>query len=160
MNSKLQEYHLGANFEKDIFQEDPLIIDGKKFFSRLLVGTGKQKDLQETKNAIEESAYDYALQIEKAERVIVGVNKFELAEEEKYEPLKVDPKIEEQQKAKLEKLRKTRDNQAVAFALAELKAAAASNDNVLYPMKKALIAKATGGEIAETLREVWGTYRG
>ena len=125
-----------------------------------LGGAAAAVELGYQKNAIEESAYDYALQVEKAERVIVGVNKFELAEEEKYEPLKVDPKIEEQQKAKLEKLRKTRDNQAVAKALAELRAAATSNDNVLYPMKKALMAKATGGEIADTLREVWGTYRG
>lgn len=125
-----------------------------------LGGAAAAVELGYQKNAIEESAYDYALQVEKAERVIVGVNKFELAEEEKYEPLKVDPRIEEQQKAKLEKLRKTRDNQAVAIALADLRAAAKSNDNVLYPMKKALIARATGGEIADTLREVWGTYSG
>ena len=125
-----------------------------------LGGAAAAVELGYQKNAIEESAYDYALQVEKAERVIVGVNKFELADEEKYEPLKVDPKIEQDQKAKLNKLRQSRDNQAVATALAELKAAASSSDNVLYPMKKALIAKATGGEIADTLREVWGTYRG
>ena len=125
-----------------------------------LGGAAAAVELGYQKNAIEESAYDYALQVEKAERIIVGVNRFELAEEEKYEPLKVDPKIEEQQRAKLETLRKTRDNQAVAGALEELRAAANSNDNVLYPMKKALIAKATGGEIADTLREVWGTYHG
>lgn len=125
-----------------------------------LGGAAKAVELGYQKNAIEESAYDYALQVEKAERVIVGVNKFELVEEDKYEPLKVDPKIEEQQKDKLTKLRATRDNQAVAIALTELRAAASSDANVLYPMKKALIAKATGGEIADALREVWGTYRG
>ncbi len=111
------------------------------------------------KNAIEESAYDYAMQVEKAERVIVGVNKFEMAEEEKYEPLRVDPKIGEIQKAKLAKIKANRDNLAVATALAELKQAAQTDENVLYPMKKALSLMATGGEIADTLREVWGSYQ-
>jgi methylmalonyl-CoA mutase N-terminal domain/subunit len=111
------------------------------------------------KNAIEESAYDYALQVEKAERVIVGVNKFEIAQEEKYQPLRVDPKIEAQQIAKLAKVRASRDNKAVEAALAQLSAAAQSSANVLYPMKKALTLKATGGEIADTLRAVWGSYQ-
>jgi methylmalonyl-CoA mutase N-terminal domain/subunit len=110
------------------------------------------------KNAIEESAYDYALQVEKAERVIVGVNKFEIAQEEKYQPLRVDPKIEAQQIAKLAKVRASRDNKAVEAALAQLSEAAQSSANVLYPMKKALTLKATGGEIADTLRAVWGSY--
>jgi methylmalonyl-CoA mutase N-terminal domain/subunit len=111
------------------------------------------------KNAIEESAYDYALQVEKAERVIVGVNKFEIAQEEKYQPLRVDPKIEAQQIAKLAKVRASRDNKAVEAALAQLSTAAQSSANVLYPMKKALTLKATGGEIADTLRAVWGSYQ-
>lgn len=111
------------------------------------------------KNAIEESAYDYALQVEKAERVIVGVNKFEIAQEEKYQPLRVDPKIEAQQIAKLAKVRASRDNKAVEAALTQLSTAAQSSANVLYPMKKALTLKATGGEIADTLRAVWGSYQ-
>ena len=124
-----------------------------------LGGAAAAVELGYQKNAIEESAYDYAMQVEKGERIIVGVNKFELAEEEKYEPLRVDPIIEQTQRAKLVKLRQTRDNDAVKVALAELKQAAESSENVLYPMKKALSLKATGGEIADTLREVWGSYR-
>ena len=125
-----------------------------------LGGAAAAVEIGYQKNAIEESAFDYAMQVEKAERVIVGVNKFELPEEENYEPLRVDPKIEEQQKTKLLKLKASRDNAAVTSALAELKAAAVTEANVLYPMKKALKAKATGGEIADALREVWGTYHG
>ena len=49
-------------------------------------------------------------------------------------------------------------NVAVAAALDDLKAAAAGSDNVLYPMKEALRLRATGGEVAHALREVWGTY--
>lgn len=125
-----------------------------------LGGAAAAVEIGYQKNAIEESAFDYAMQIEKAERVIVGVNKFEQAQEENYEPLRVDPKIEEQQKAKLLTLKSHRDNAAVSNALTELKAAAATNANVLYPMKEALKARATGGEVADALREVWGTYHG
>ena len=124
-----------------------------------LGGAAKAVEVGYQKNAIEESAYDYAIQIEKAERVIVGVNKFEVSEEDKYEPLKVDPQIEANQRAKLVKLRAERDSQAVTDALADLKKAAHSSENVLYPMKKALALRATGGEIADTLREVWGRYQ-
>jgi len=124
-----------------------------------LGGAAKAVEVGYQKNAIEESAYDYAIQIEKAERVIVGVNKFEVTEEDKYEPLKVDPQIEANQREKLVKLRAERDSKAVTDALADLKKAAQSSENVLYPMKKALALRATGGEIADTLREVWGRYQ-
>lgn len=124
-----------------------------------LGGAAAAVEIGYQKNAIEEVAYDYALQIEKGERIVVGVNKFEISEEEKYEPLKVDLAIEQAQKAKLEKLRESRDNQSVQAALAELKNAATTTENVLYPMKKALQLKATGGEVADALREVWGSYQ-
>lgn len=124
-----------------------------------LGGAAAAVEIGYQKNAIEETAYDYALQIEKGERIVVGVNKFEVPEEEKYEPLKVDPAIEQAQKAKLVELRKSRDNQQVAQALAELKNAAKTDQNVLYPMKKALSLRATGGEVADALREVWGSYQ-
>lgn len=124
-----------------------------------LGGAATAVELGYQKNAIEESAYDYALQVEKSERILVGVNKFEIDEDEKYEPLRVDPKIEELQIAKLNKLRQNRDQESLQEALQELKQAAKDSKNVLYPMKKALLLKATGGEIADALREVWGSYR-
>lgn len=124
-----------------------------------LGGAAAAVEIGYQKNAIEETAYDYALQIEKGERIVVGVNKFELPQEEKYEPLKVDLSIEKAQKAKLAKLRETRDKESVAVSLNELKQAAANSENVLYPMKKALFHKATGGEVADALREVWGSYQ-
>jgi len=110
------------------------------------------------KREIENSAYDWAMQIDKSERTIVGVNKFTIEEEEKYVPLRVDPAIEDQQKERLEKLRATRDNTEVARALGELKRAAEGSANVLYPMKSALAARATGGEVADALRDIWGKY--
>ena len=73
-------------------------------------------------------------------------------------PLRVDPAIEQQQADRLAKLRAERDQQAVDAALAELRKAAEGTDNVLYPMKEALRARATVGEVCNTLRETWGAY--
>ncbi|MFJ6849502.1 methylmalonyl-CoA mutase [Streptomyces sp. NPDC091271] len=110
------------------------------------------------KGEIERSAYRIAQETDSGERVVVGVNRFRLDEEEPYEPLRVDPAIEAQQAARLAKLRAERDQGAVDAALSELKKAAEGTDNVLYPMKDALRARATVGEVCNALREVWGAY--
>ncbi|MFU8852090.1 acyl-CoA mutase large subunit family protein [Micromonospora sp. SL1-18] len=111
------------------------------------------------KREIEQSAYRIAQEIDSGERVVVGLNRFQIDEEEPYEPLRVDPAIEAAQAERLAKLRAERDAEAVERTLAELRAAAQGTGNVLYPMKEALRAKATVGEVCGTLREVWGTYR-
>ena len=110
------------------------------------------------KDEIERSAYEVAKQIDDGTRVVVGVNKFVIPKEESYEPLRVDPAIEAEQRARLATLRAERDNAAVDKALEALKVAAAGTDNVLWPMKEALAAKATVGEVSNALRAVWGTY--
>lgn len=110
------------------------------------------------KGEIERSAYRIAQETDSGERVVVGVNRFQLDEEEPYEPLRVDPAIEAQQAARLAGLRAGRDGAAVEAALADLKKAAEGTANVLYPMKDALRARATVGEVCGALREVWGTY--
>ncbi|MFC0528121.1 acyl-CoA mutase large subunit family protein [Phytohabitans kaempferiae] len=111
------------------------------------------------KREIEASAYRVARQIDAGERVVVGVNRFALDEEEPYEPLRVDPAIEQAQAARLAELRRTRDAGAVERALAELRAVAEGSGNVLYPMREALRRRATVGEVSGALREVWGVYR-
>ena len=110
------------------------------------------------KAEIERSAYRIALEIDNKERTVVGLNRFTVDVEEPYEPLRVDPQIEREQVARLTALRADRDNAAVTEALQTLKTAARGTDNVLYPMKEALRLRATGGEVAHALREVWGTY--
>ncbi|MEQ8145919.1 acyl-CoA mutase large subunit family protein, partial [Streptomyces sp. OP7] len=99
------------------------------------------------KAEIESNAYRIAQETDSAERVVVGVNRFQLDEEEPYEPLRVDPAIEAQQAERLAKLRAERDQEAVDTALAALKKAAEGEDNVLHPMKDALKARATVGEV-------------
>jgi methylmalonyl-CoA mutase N-terminal domain/subunit len=110
------------------------------------------------KQEIERSAYRIAQQIDAGERVVVGLNKFRVAEEEPYVPLQVDPAIEAQQVARLAILRAERDQAAVDKALDELRTAASGTANCLYPMKEALKARATVGEVCDALREVWGSY--
>ncbi|MET8461182.1 methylmalonyl-CoA mutase family protein, partial [Streptomyces parvulus] len=110
------------------------------------------------KDEIERSAYRITQETDSGERVVVGVNRFQLDEEEPYEPLRVDPAIEAQQAERLARLRAERDQVAVDTALVALRKAAEGEDNVLYPMKDALRARATVGEVCNTLREVWGTH--
>ncbi|MFE2140590.1 methylmalonyl-CoA mutase [Streptomyces sp. NPDC059456] len=110
------------------------------------------------KGEIERNAYRIARETDDGERVVVGVNRFALEQEERYEPLRVDPEIEQRQREALAALRADRDNGAVASALDALRGAAAGTANVLHPMKEALRARATVGEVCNALREVWGTY--
>jgi methylmalonyl-CoA mutase N-terminal domain/subunit len=110
------------------------------------------------KNEIEKAAYEIAKEIDAGERVVVGLNKYASDEEEPYEPLRVDPAIEAQQAERLAKLRAERDNAAVEKHLEALKRAAGGSENVLYPMKEALRARATVGEVCNALRDVWGVY--
>ncbi|HEX6498354.1 MAG TPA: methylmalonyl-CoA mutase family protein [Micromonosporaceae bacterium] len=111
------------------------------------------------KQEIENCAYRIAQEIDSGQRVVVGVNRFTVDEEDPYQPLRVDPAIEEEQAARLAKLRAERDGGAVEDALRRLRDAASGSDNVLYPMRDALRARATVGEVCNALREVWGVYR-
>ena len=111
------------------------------------------------KREIERSAYAVAKQIDSGQRVVVGVNRYVLDAEEPYEPLRVDPAIEVAQRDRLAQLRAERDATAVDKALDGLVVAATGAANVLYPMKDALRARATVGEVCDALRTVWGTYR-
>lgn len=110
------------------------------------------------KGEIERNAYRITRETESGERVVVGVNRFALDEEDPYEPLRVDPAIEDRQRAALAALRAGRDGAAVDEALAAVREAAAGTENMLYPMREALRARATVGEVCGVLREVWGTY--
>ncbi len=110
------------------------------------------------KSEIEHSAYSVALGIDSGERVVVGLNRYRSESEERYEPLRVDPSIEADQRERLRLLRDKRDQSAVDAALAELKAAAAGDANCLPPMRTALKELATVGEVCNALREVWGVY--
>jgi methylmalonyl-CoA mutase N-terminal domain/subunit len=111
------------------------------------------------KSEIERSAYEIAKQIDAGERVVVGVNRFTVDEEEHYTPLRVDPAIEAEQCTRLAALRASRDEAVVQEALERIRQAARSDVNLLHPMKDALRAMATVGEVSDALRDVWGQYQ-
>jgi methylmalonyl-CoA mutase, N-terminal domain len=111
------------------------------------------------KAEIENAAYQVAREIDDGDRIVVGVNKFVTAGEEPYQPLRFDPAIESEQAAKLARLKEQRDQTAFGRAIGALRKAAEGTDNVLYPLRDALRADATLGEVCDALREVWGEYQ-
>ena len=109
---------------------------------------------------IAEASFRYQSEVEARQRVIVGVNRYELAEDTSPEILKIDPALECKQVERVQGLRARRDSAAVEAALAELKAAAARPDrNLMHPIIDAARAYVTMGEMCDVLREVWGTWR-
>jgi methylmalonyl-CoA mutase N-terminal domain/subunit len=109
---------------------------------------------------IQNAAYRYQQEVEKTERIVVGVNQFKLEDEPIKEILKVDPRLREVQTEKLQKLKRTRDNQKVENILEELKNAAKDEKTNLMPfILTAAKSYATLGEICGILRDVFGEYR-
>jgi methylmalonyl-CoA mutase N-terminal domain/subunit len=109
---------------------------------------------------IADAAFRYQQEVERGERVIVGVNRYELAEEEPVEILRIDPALERRQIERLRALRGRRDGAAVEEALARLKEDAATGDrNLMHPIIGAARAQVTMGEMCDALRAVWGTWR-
>ena len=108
---------------------------------------------------IQESAYLYQKEVESGDKVVVGVNKYQVDEKPPKGLLKVDPKVGEVQVEKLKKLRSTRDNRMVESSLGELRKAAQSDVNLMLPIVKSVKAYATLGEICGVLREVFGEYQ-
>ena len=111
------------------------------------------------KAEIERSAYRIAREVDSGDRKIVGVNAYASDNEEPYEPLRVDPAIEHEQAARLAGLRDRRDSAEVTRRLDEVRLAAAGEKNLLYPLREALRALATIGEVSDALRDVWGVYQ-
>jgi len=108
---------------------------------------------------IGEAAYAYTKSIDDDERVLVGVNKFTIDERTETPVLKIDPERERNQVKRLTAFKAARDASRVAAALDDVRAAARGSDNLLYPMKTALKANATLGEVSDALRDVFGVYR-
>ena len=108
---------------------------------------------------IQESAYRYQRQVEEKERVIVGVNDFISSDETKPEIMRPNPRIGQQQRDKLAKLRANRDSAAVENLLARLERFANGTENLLPVMVECVENKVTLGEISHRLRRVWGEQR-
>jgi methylmalonyl-CoA mutase, N-terminal domain len=109
---------------------------------------------------IAEASFRYQSEVEAEERVIVGVNRYELEEEAPIELLRIDPALERKQVERVGAVRARRDSAAAEAALARLKEdAAVDGRNLLEPIVAAARAYVTMGEMCDALREVWGVWR-
>ena len=110
---------------------------------------------------IARSSYKYQREIDSKERIIVGVNEYtvEEGEMETIPILKIDPKVEEEQIARLQKLKRERDNRKVKEVLEKLHYSAEKNENLMPVIIEAVKAYATLGEICDVLRAVYGEYK-
>jgi methylmalonyl-CoA mutase, N-terminal domain len=109
---------------------------------------------------IAEASFRYQAEVEAGQRVVVGVNRYLVAEEEPLETLKIDPALEGKQIERLQALRARRDTAMVERTLAELRQAAADPvRNLMPPIVDAARAYVTLGEMCDALRDVWGTWR-
>ncbi len=108
---------------------------------------------------IEQAAYAEAKAIENSERVIVGVNEFVEDQPEPADVFPIDPELQRRQMERTRKVRAERDQPAVDAALRDVEAAARGTQNLLAPMKVALRARATLGEVSDVLRGVFGTHQ-
>jgi methylmalonyl-CoA mutase, N-terminal domain len=108
---------------------------------------------------IQESAYQYQKAVERGEQIIVGVNKYAMDEElHKTEILQIDEKVRDHQVLRLQHVKQTRDNGAVANTLEKLKKAAKAGENLMPTTIEAVKAYATVEEICTALRDVYGVY--
>ncbi len=105
-----------------------------------------------------DAAFRYQQQLEKGEKVIVGVNKYVTADDQPLEILRISAEVEHQQRAELARRRAARDQGKVDAVLAELERAAATDENLVPRLVDAARVEATVGEMAGALKRVWGEY--
>jgi len=109
---------------------------------------------------IADASFRYQAEVEAEQRVVVGVNRYELEDEPELEILKIDPALERKQVERVQAVRARRDSEAVESALARLREDAARLDrNLMHPIIEAAGAYVTMGEMCDAFRDVWGTWR-
>jgi len=107
---------------------------------------------------IEQAAFAHHQRVQSGDQVIVGVNRYAADEEAEIELHRIDPEAERRQCERTAAVRAGRDRAAVEAALADVHAAATGDANLLVPMRAALKAEATIGEVCQVLRDEWGTH--
>ncbi len=107
---------------------------------------------------IASASYELQKEIERKERIVVGLNEYKIEEKTRIKPLAYDPKAERKVVTRLKQFRKDRGNSGVKKALNEVKSAAKRNENVVPAVFEAVKAYATVGEISDVFRDVYGEY--
>jgi methylmalonyl-CoA mutase N-terminal domain/subunit len=132
------------------------------YFDRIEKLGGVVESIKENffQREIAEASFRYQSEVEAKQRIVVGVNRYELEDERPLEILRIDPALEQKQIERVQSLRARRDSDAVEAALARLKEDAARDDrNLMDPIVEASRAYVTMGEMCDALREVWGIWR-
>ncbi len=135
--------------------------EAEEYFRRIddLGGVLSAIDQGFIQQEIADAAYEYQQAVDRNERVVVGVNRYNTAEPMEIELLKIDPQVEKKQLERLKQLKEKRDGVKVADCLADLKKSAAASDNLIPKILEAVRCYATEGEIASALKEVFGEYK-
>jgi len=144
--------HLTSELEREAYD----------YFSRIESLGGVVAAIKENffQREIAEASFRYQSEVEAEQRIVVGVNRYELEEERPIELLRIDPALERKQIERVRALRGRRDSAAVESALGRLKEDAAHEDrNLMPPIVDASRAYVTMGEMCDALREVWGVWR-
>src|SRR5262245_10314193 len=150
---------LGGSFFVERLTQD--MVDGATAYFEAIDRMGGMVEAIERgfpQKEIAESAYRFQQSVERKEKIIVGVNDFVQEGEPPIEILYIDETAADRQLAKLETLRKTRDNDRVRRSLDALRQTARTKANLMPPILDAVRAYATIGEMCDALREVWGEY--
>ncbi len=121
-------------------------------------GMVKSIELGFPQKEIADSAYNYQKAVEKKEKIIVGVNEFQM-EHEPIRILQIDEKVSEQQLARLREVKKSRNKSHVKQNLIDLKKAADDGENLMPFILNCVKSYATLGEIVDALKEVYGEYQ-
>jgi len=150
----------GSYYLEDL--TDRLEAEAYDYFDRIRKLGGVVAAIKENffQREIAEASFRYQAEVERRERIVVGVNRYVLEDEQPIEILKIDPGLEQQQIARVQALRARRNSAAVEAALSTLKRDAAQEDrNLMPPIVEASRAYVTMGEMCDALREVWGVWR-
>lgn len=139
---------------------DEMEVAANKYIEKIDAMGGSVNAIEQgyIQNEIADAAYQYQKDIESGEQVIVGVNKYQSEEGVNPEVFRVDDSIRQEQIDKINQLKAERNNELVTVKLDNLKAAANNNENLMPYILTAVEEYATLGEIADTLREVFGEY--
>src|SRR3954447_20997928 len=132
------------------------------YFDRIEKLGGVVESIKENffQREIAEASFQYQSEVEARQRIVVGVNRYELDDERPLEILRIDPALEQKQIDRVQALRARRDSNAVEAVLARLKEDAARDDrNLMEPIVDASRVYVTMSEMCDALREVWGIWR-
>jgi methylmalonyl-CoA mutase N-terminal domain/subunit len=139
---------------------DEIELRAKELMAQVEDMGGSVESLDFMQREIEESAASYHERYKSGQDIIVGVNKFVTDTIDDVDILKVDPEAEKRQVARLKRHKESREQASVDARLADLTRAAEGDANLLPPMKEALRAGASIGEVSGALRDVFGEYKG